>query len=105
MLKRLAAVAVVMGLFVVAAGCVAPQGAIFAPVCNTKSAVAVGDPSAGTGKVGEAKAEGIIFMGTGDASIKAAMEDGNITRIHHVDSEEMNVLWVYARKVIKVYGE
>ncbi|MCD6416581.1 MAG: hypothetical protein J7M08_07790 [Planctomycetes bacterium] len=72
---------------------------------NTKSAVAVGDTSVGMSKVGEATCEGILFLSKGDASIKAAMEEAGITRIHHVDSEEQNILGIYSTKTIRVYGE
>ena len=106
MSKRMVLLAMLMGLFVVSVGCaVAPNSAILAPVCQTKSPVAVGDTSVSADKVGTAKAEGILILGFGDASISAAMQEGNIKRIHHVDSEEINVLGIYARKVIKVYGE
>ncbi|MHC5035630.1 MAG: TRL domain-containing protein, partial [Planctomycetota bacterium] len=56
-------------------------------------------------KVGESMAEGIILLGRGDASISKAMKDGGITRIHHVDSEELNILGIYCKQIIRVYGE
>lgn len=106
MFKRTVLLAMLLGLFVTAMGCaVAPNSAILAPVCQTKSPVAVGDTSVSPDKVGTSRAEGILILGFGDATISAAMEEGNITRIHHVDSEELNVLGIYARKTVKVYGE
>jgi len=42
---------------------------------------------------------------TGDASIKAAMEAGGITKIHHIDQSCMNIFQLYATYTIKVYGE
>ncbi len=105
MSKRSILLAMLMALFVTTVGCVMPNGPVLAPVAQTKSTVAVGDTSVSQEKVGKAKVEGILFMASGDATIKAAMDEGNITRIHHVDAEEMNVLGIYARKTIKVYGE
>jgi hypothetical protein len=45
---------------------------------------------------------GVAF---GDAGIKAAMKDGGITRIHHVDQKLISVLGIYFQKTIEVYGE
>ncbi len=105
MLRRLC-VLVLAVCVVLVAGCVFPRyGAVVAPVMVTKSPVAVGDTSVGYSKVGESMAEGIIVVSRGDASIKAAMEDGGITRIHHVDSEEFSVLGIYCQQIIRVYGE
>ena len=50
-------------------------------------------------------AEGIILFSQGDASIAAAMKNGGITKIHHIDTEEMYVLGVYAKETIHVYGD
>lgn len=99
----------IVGLLIVGvvalAGCTFPAGAVIAPVMMTKSPVAVGDPSVGTSKTGKAEVEGIILLAKGDASISAAMSQGKITRIHHVDSEELNILGIYCRRTIFVYGE
>ena len=36
-------------------------------------------------KMGVATAEGIVCFTQGDASLKAAMNNGGITKVHHVD--------------------
>lgn len=82
-----------------------PNGAVFSPIAITKSPVAMGDPSAGATKTGTAQCEGILFMAFGDSSITTAAANGGITKIHHVDSEEINVLGIYCRQITKVYGE
>ena len=41
----------------------------------------------------------------GDCSINSAMKEGGITKIHHVDSTSMNVLYFYFRFDTIVYGE
>jgi len=66
--------------------------------------VAVGS-AAGSSKVGEAQAQGIIGIVTGDASISTAMKNGGITKIHHVDSKVTNILGIYAKYITVVYGE
>jgi hypothetical protein len=42
---------------------------------------------------------------TGDASISAAMQNGGITRIHHVDHETQNILGIWAKHTTTVYSE
>jgi hypothetical protein len=87
-------------------GCAAvAHGPVTAPVTlNMKGPVAVG-PAAGSSKVGRSHAFGILVFATGDASISAAMSNGGITRIHHVDHETLNILGVYAKYTTTVYGE
>ncbi|MGA2602958.1 MAG: TRL-like family protein [Verrucomicrobiia bacterium] len=71
---------------------------------QTEGPVAVGS-AAGSEKVGTATSTAIVFFATGDASIKAAMENGGITKIHHVDYKVMSVMGVYAKYTTVVYGE
>ncbi|NLW49593.1 MAG: TRL-like protein family [Candidatus Brocadiaceae bacterium] len=105
-MKRFALVLGLAGLLAVAVGCTYPTGAIIAPVQMTRSPVAVGDTSMGTEnlKRGVAMSEGIILLARGDASIEAAMKNGQITQIHHVDSEETNILGIYCTYTTIVYG-
>jgi hypothetical protein len=88
------------------AGCaVVAQGPITALVAiDMKGPVAMGAAS-GSAKVGRAEAWGILVYATGDASITAAMKNGGITRVHHVDNETMTILGVYAKYTTIVYGE
>jgi len=99
LMLALLTVAVFAGCSVVALGPV--PGAI---TLDQKGPVA-GGSSPTWSKQGSAKAEGILLFSWGDASISAAAAAGKITRIHHVDSETMNVLGVYARYETIVYGE
>lgn len=98
-----ALVAVTVGL----CGCAVPYGAatyggIYTQV---KGPVAGVDNSVQCTKVGVAVAKSIVVIGTGDASIKAAMDNGGIKKVHHVDNEVMSVLGVYAEYKTTVYGE
>jgi hypothetical protein len=64
-------------------------------------------PSAATAaKKGEASYTSILgIIATGDASLKAAMENGGITKVHHVDQQVTNILGVLATYKVIVYGE
>jgi hypothetical protein len=60
----------------------------------------------GYSKVGTATAESFLgAIAVGDASIEAAMKDGGITKVHHVDYESKNILGIYATFTVVVYGE
>lgn len=61
----------------------------------------------GTLKKGVSSATGVLgLIASGDASIKAAMENGGITKVHHVDYEKDIVLGgVYQKLTTIVYGE
>ncbi len=57
-------------------------------------------------KVGTAECISILSLYTkGDASIQRAMENGNITKVHHVDWDAKNIFGVYGVYKIIVYGE
>ncbi len=94
-------------LLVALTGCVSPVGApIMGGIYSDISGPgAVGDMSAGFSKVGQAEAQGIICVATGDASINTAARSAGITKVHHVDVHYMNILGVYGKVVTTVYGE
>ena len=56
-------------------------------------------------KKGMAKSTAIILFSSGDASIGAAMRDGGITKIHHVDYDVKNILFFYNEVTTIVYGQ
>ena len=56
-------------------------------------------------KVGEATAQSIIGITTGDCSIDAAVKNGGITKINWVDYHSKGILGVWAQTTTKVYGE
>jgi predicted component of type VI protein secretion system len=76
-----------------------------APVMKSVDPGMVGDQTVSPTKKGVAEAEGIILFYFGDNSIQAAMDENNITRIHHVDYETLNVLNIYVKRKTIVYGE
>lgn len=60
----------------------------------------------GFSKVGVAKAQSILgWFANGDASIAAAMENGGIQKIHHVDFHSNSILGIIATFEVTVYGE
>ncbi|MGD1020063.1 MAG: TRL-like family protein [Verrucomicrobiia bacterium] len=64
------------------------------------------DPTAQRAKVGESSASGILgIVGVGDASVEAAMKNGGITKIHHVDHKVYSILCLYVKYTTVVYGE
>jgi len=105
MSKRLGHIILSLSCVVALTGCAVSHGPVTAAlVFDMKGPVSMGAAS-GSSKVGRAEAWGIVVYGAGDASISAAMKNGGITRVHHVDNETTNILGVYAKYVTIVYGE
>jgi hypothetical protein len=103
---RLLLCAALLLSIIVVAGCVMPNAPVGAGlVIDQKGPVSGFDNDVGSSKVGTAKAEGILIVGYGDASIKTAADKAEITKIHHVDCEILNILGIYARYETVVYGE
>ena len=59
-----------------------------------------------TGKRGTAYSENILgLVAWGDASVKAAADSAGIRKVEHIDYEVFNVLGVYSKFSVVVYGE
>jgi hypothetical protein len=104
MRKALTLLIVGTSAIVLLAGCagVTPMnGSLYT---DLQGPVAVGNGS-GSSKTGTAKATAIIGIATGDASIQTAMQNGGITKVHHVDTKVKNILGIYAEYTTVVYGE
>ena len=57
-------------------------------------------------KVGEAEVSSVLgIVATGDASIQKAAENGDISKISHVDYHSKNILGIYATYTVTVYGK
>ena len=63
------------------------------------------DNSVKAEKKGTATSSGIILFVDGDASLKAAMENGGITKVHHVDYKVKNILGIVGSTTTIVWGE
>jgi hypothetical protein len=99
--------AVLVGV-VFASGCVMTRSEVSSLItANVRSPIAVGDSNVKCTNSNKVQAEGILIVAFGDASIETAMKTAKppITKIHHVDSEVLNVLGIYGRSTITVYGE
>jgi hypothetical protein len=57
-------------------------------------------------KVGVSKATSILsLVATGDASVEAAVKNGNIKTIKYVDWNAKNILGIYGEYTTTVYGD
>ena len=56
-------------------------------------------------KFGKARCKGILFFTSGDNSVQAAMQNGNIRKIHHIDVEITNIFNIYSSATTIVWGE
>jgi len=84
---------------------VGPVG-LFVDVTAPCDNVAANFNANGFSKVGKAEATNILgLIQTGNCGLSEAMMNGGITKIHHVDMQITNVLMLYAKKIIIVYGE
>jgi Zn-dependent alcohol dehydrogenase len=85
-----------------------PSGLLIASATTTAPALAVTiDPEAKAEKVGEASS-GAVFglFAFGDSSVTAAMAEGRISRIHHVDYNNKSFLGgLFLGTTTIVYGE
>ena len=96
----------VLAAMLVMSGCVAALGPVYGAITiDQRGPVAAGPATSMGSKVGRSKAQGILLVSFGDASISAAAKEAGITRIHHVDCETLNVFGIYARYETLVYGD
>jgi hypothetical protein len=86
-------------------GCVMAHAPVMAPITLNERGPVGGGSAVGSAKTGRATATGILFFAHGDASVSAAMANGGITRVHHVDHETTNIMGFYAKYTTIVYGE
>lgn len=82
-------------------------GGLYTAVKTPAAAVAYYGPTATqAAKVSRATATNILgIIATGDASLEAAMKQGGITKVHHVDQEVTSILGLWSTYTIIVYGE
>ena len=108
MKKALACLAVVLLAVALLTGCAYPI--VESPavgIIYTEVEAPIGATSnANSTKVGTSMCESILgLIAIGDASIEAAMKDGEITQVYTVDHHLMNVLGVYVEWTTIVTGE
>lgn len=104
-MKKLMALAAMAAL---ASGCVMTRSNTIASVLTldvSSPDMSFVDNDVKPAKTGVAKATGIICFCEGDASLKAAMDNGGIKKVHHVDYKVKNILGIVADYTTIVYGE
>ena len=85
--------------------------AVSSPVSNGALFTNVQGPVAVTAadtysKVGQSSCVAVLgIVSVGNASIDAAMKNGGIIKIHHVDHKSLSVLGVFSKFTTVVYGE
>jgi hypothetical protein len=93
----------VLAIFV--AGCATPYpvGSLYTGVKLPVTATS----NSGKGlKMGVAECQSILgLVAIGDASIEAAMRNGGITEVHHIDWEAENILGIIGKYKTIVYGK
>lgn len=107
-MKKLIGYSSLVALMGLASGCVAPMspnGGLVGSLYTDVSGPVLATSRDQASKVGEATAQGILGVATGDCSIKAAAASAGITRIQHVDYHTTSVLGVWGKTTITVYGE
>jgi phosphotransacetylase len=107
MRKILTLLMVISFATLVLTGCVC----VSSPVSNGLIYTGVQGPVAATAadtysRVGKSSCVAVLgFVSAGNASIDAAMKNGAITKIHHVDHKSTNILGVFAKYTTIVYGQ
>lgn len=107
-MNRLLILSALLGGTVLLSGCgIFPmKGQAVAPITlDHISSDPIVDNSVRPVKHGRSQSKGVILFHTGDASIGAAMRDGGITKVHHVDYDVKNILFLYNETTTIVYGE
>jgi uncharacterized protein YceK len=104
-IKGIGSLVLVLALALMLSGCasVLPNGILYTEV---KAPIGAGEGDVSYSKVGVAKATSVLgLVATGDASIKAAMENGGIRRIKYVDYDAKNILGLFGEYTTTVYGD
>lgn len=107
-MKNRAAIAAT--IFVLAAvllsGCAGVMSPAVGVIYSDTHAPLAATMAASYSKTGTSECSSILGMvATGDASITAAMKNGGITKIHHVDYHSTSILGIYAKMTTTVYGD
>lgn len=102
-MKKLYALAILAGFVFVGCASYQPLGVVYTKV---DTGVAAGGGSVKYSKVGKAEAQSVLgLVATGDASIQAAIRNGNIKTVKYVDYHVENILGVIGKYCVTVYGD
>ncbi len=82
-----------------------PVGAIYSNYSAPLDYTAHDKPIANL-KKGTSESTSILgLVATGDASVSTAAKNGGIAKIHHVDYSYQNIIGVYQKFTVEVWGE
>ena len=106
-MKRIAAIIIAALLAIGVAGCLS---APFQPPSGVVSVTTAPLSTEGNWEVGSKKGEAsstsvLGLYATGDCSIAAAARNGGLKKIGHVDYEYFNVIGIWQKATVIVYGE
>ena len=106
-MNRLLVLSTLLGGAFLLSGCVIPmKGHSIAPIIlDHIESDPIVDNSVTSAKQGQSQSRGVVFFTSGDASIGAAMRNGGISKVHHVDYNVKNILYLYNETTTTVYGE
>lgn len=85
-----------------------PAGLLYTQIIDPSQSLTVAtDPTSKGMRKGVSSSMGILgLVAWGDAGIDAAMANGGITRVHHVDHAiQLSLVGLYMRKKTIVYGQ
>ncbi len=110
MKKYAVAFALLIALAMMASGCATVRspvtGFAFTDTKAPEWSLAVATNAQKGDKVGKAMCTSILgLVATGDCSLEAAMKNGGITKVKHVDYASKGILGIYAEYNTVVYGE
>ena len=103
-MKKGLSIIIIMGVLL--SGCATPYpiGIVYTELQMPFNAVT--DEDVAYTKVGTAQAVSILgLVATGDASLRAAVRDGKISKIKYVDYSARNILGFYGEYTTTVYGD
>ncbi len=87
-------------------GCAFSASPVLGSIYTDVKAPVVATANPAGNKVGTGEATSILgIVATGDASINSAAKKAGITRISHVDYQATNILGIFAKYTVYVYGE
>ncbi len=106
-MKRLAAIVIATLLAIGVSGCLS---APFQPPSGVVSVTTAPLSTEGNWDVGTKKGEASSFSvlglyASGDCSIAAAARNGGLKKIGHVDYEYVNIIGIWQKATVIVYGE
>ncbi len=105
-MKRLKKMVFVAGAVLVLTSCASVKSPLTGVWYTDVKAPLTATSNSNSTKVGSAEATSVLgLVATGDASIDAAAKSGGITKIHHVDEQSTNILGLFAKYKVYVYGE